>query len=966
MASNTSGGWIETVAPGVAIKLNAATMPHALLSNGDGTFTFKRLTWDEREAGDDKSAPLPSFVGKRLNDIFFARNRLGLLAGENVILSRAGGEFYNFFREKAVQVLDTDPIDVASTEKDISVLSWAIPFSSDIMVFSPRHQLRLTSGNDPMTPKTVEVKPLSRYENFDGASPIPAGSDIYFSMDRGEYSGLMRYSVSPQGAVAEEVTKHIPRLIPRGMKRLVACTAENMLFALSSLEPNKLFSYSYYDNGGERVQSAWSEWTFGDGDTILDIGVFASDLMLLIQRSDGVYIEAMALASGRVDNATDYQTHLDRRVATSQMTRTYNAVGAANKTTVDLPYPVAGQELEVWTKVPVGSTELPRLLHHAVSGTSQITLAGDRTASDFYVGRSYSSLYEFSTPYPRSDGQSRADGRLQLRRFQAVHGRTGGYVAEVENKDRQLSVAVDLGFSADAAWEALLTYGTDPTITAGVSFALTAPFPIPPSWGGSYDASYTGPLQGTLSGIPANGRYVIRLTGSDSLTAQDIAVPFAGAFSFASSPLGTKSLSVVRVADGTVIHKETFETGGSTGSLIVDPGDGSVLLFDVGSELALDVDIGRAGMLRGYSEISAATLCYPKAQSLAILAALRRGDQFQAETWMRGLLRCWTVTGFPTTAIRPYGTAVDSIRPADVNAWCMIALKDFLVAYPSSELAVQTRTTLNALATILNSRIVGGVIQTNGVTDTVASLLAYFGFRDIAIVGLSGTYASVASALETALVLYVWSETDARFATPGLSNQPLEVHALGTLFMAAAGRTKNAQLCEMWCDYYASSNGTALGYADFVPGLDGQGAYVGSASSSTGYSTFLTALAQAAVGKIEAARATVAGGAQLLAADGIDGSAASTALLLLAESPEGLFYLGTDQLRTGGSVTFQIARPFSYRVLEQGPAGDGKFSWPVTMQNTSARIRIKSLGALAFGLLSASWEGFFTARSQKV
>lgn len=965
MASNTSGGWIETVAPGVAIKLNPATMPHALLSNGDGTFTFKRLTWDEREAGDDKSAPLPSFVGKRLNDIFFARNRLGLLAGENVILSRAGGEFYNFFREKAVQVLDTDPIDVASTEKDISVLSWAVPFASDIMVFSPRHQLRLTSGNDPMTPKTVEVKPLSRYENYDGSAPIPAGSDIYFSMDRGEYSGVMRYSVNQQAAVAEEVTKHIPRLIPRGMKRLVSCTAENMLFALSSLEPNKLFSYSHYDNGGERVQSAWSEWTFGDDDTILDIGVFASDLVLLIQRDDGVYIEAMALASGRVDSGTDYQTHLDRRVSTSQMTLTYNPPGASNKTTVDLPYPVAGQELEVWTKVPAGSTELPRLLHHAVSGDSQITLAGDRTASDFYVGRPYSSLYEFSTPYPRSDSQSRADGRLQLRRFQAVHGRTGGYVAEVENRDRQLSVAVDLGYTADTAWDALLTYGSDLTSTSGVAFAVTPPLPLPSGWSGNYDTGYTGPLRGTLTGIPSNGRYVIRLTGSESASYYDTAVPSSGPFTFAASLPGTKSLSVVRVADGAVIHKETFETGGSSGSLLIDD-EGSVLLFDTGSELALDVVVGRAAMLRGYSDSALQDLCYPKAQAMAILAALQRGDNTQAETWMLGLLRCWTSTGFPTTALRPYGTAVDSVRPADVNAWCMIALKQFLAVYPDSVLTADVRITYNALAAILNSRIVGGIIQTNGVTDTVASLLAYFGFKDIAVYGLSSTYASVAGTLEEVLVLYVWAETEGRFATPGLTQQPLEVHALGTLFMAATGRTKNAQLCEMWCEYYASSNGTALGYADFVPGLDGQGAYVGSASSSTGYSTFLVALAQSAVGKTEDARATVAGGAQLLAADGVDGSAASTALLIMAESPEGLFSLGTDQLRSGGAVPFQIARPFTYRVLEQGPAGDGKFSWPVTMQNTAARIRIKSLGALAFGLLSASWEGFFTARSQKV
>lgn len=117
-----AGYWKETVAYNLQNDFDLDTMPHTLRQNADLSFTFGKGTeeegnqWQSRKAGDDNTNPAPSFVGQKITDIFFHRNRLGVLAGENVIFSEASG-YYNFWRTTVRTLLDSDPIDVAVSQK---------------------------------------------------------------------------------------------------------------------------------------------------------------------------------------------------------------------------------------------------------------------------------------------------------------------------------------------------------------------------------------------------------------------------------------------------------------------------------------------------------------------------------------------------------------------------------------------------------------------------------------------------------------------------------------------------------------------------------------------------------------------------------------------------------------------------------------------------------------------------------
>ena len=83
--------------------------------------TYTLPKWGERTVGDLVSAPDPSFIGNKINNVFFFRNRLGFLAGDNVILSRVS-EFFNFFPETVISVLDSEPIDVAASHTKVAIL----------------------------------------------------------------------------------------------------------------------------------------------------------------------------------------------------------------------------------------------------------------------------------------------------------------------------------------------------------------------------------------------------------------------------------------------------------------------------------------------------------------------------------------------------------------------------------------------------------------------------------------------------------------------------------------------------------------------------------------------------------------------------------------------------------------------------------------------------------------------------
>ena len=204
--------WEETVAPGLETTLDPDTMPHVLIRTADGNFRFTQVdgssytisstsydvpSWGTRVVGDLDSSPNPSFVGSKINDIYFHRNRLGFLADENVILSRSG-EVFEFFNETVTDSLDTDPIDINVAHTKVSILKHAVAFDEKLLLFSDQTQFILTGGAS-LSPSSVSVNVTTEYETLDSVQPKGSGNNVFFLFNKGQFTGVREMYVEADG-----------------------------------------------------------------------------------------------------------------------------------------------------------------------------------------------------------------------------------------------------------------------------------------------------------------------------------------------------------------------------------------------------------------------------------------------------------------------------------------------------------------------------------------------------------------------------------------------------------------------------------------------------------------------------------------------------------------------------------------------------------------------------------------------
>lgn len=420
--------WAETRAPGSdKYKFDPATMPHTLVRTGPTTFTFGPATWAERLVGSEASNPNPSFIGRPIQDVFFFRNRLGFASGESVILSRAG-LFFEFYAKSSTQVLDDDPIDRDADTTEVVSFKHAAAFNSELVLFTTQGmQFRLVAG-DVLTPKTARLVPVTRFEAASGARPVTLGPDLYFGVDRGTYSGIREYYVEDSGLSndAADITAEVPRYIPAGAFKLAGTTGEDVLAVLTETGRQALYVYKFLWVERKKVQSAWFNWTLPAGDTILSMEFYGVVLHLLVNRSDGVYLDLLSLKPGEEDGVDaggrTFLIHLDRKTT---LTGVYNS--GTGLTTWTLPYTATAPCQIIMTASGWGSrrgTKVPNV----TTGTTTLTAPGDYSAAACVVGQTALWTCRLSPQYLRDrNGLPRTDMRLQLKRMRIVYDRSGPF-----------------------------------------------------------------------------------------------------------------------------------------------------------------------------------------------------------------------------------------------------------------------------------------------------------------------------------------------------------------------------------------------------------------------------------------------------------------------------------------------------------------------------------------------------------
>jgi hypothetical protein len=479
----TNAVWKEVARPGVSTTLDATTMPHKLTYNsGTGQFTFDVETWDVRAAGDLTSRPEPSFLARTIRDVFFHRNRLGMLAGEYCVLSRSGPSLENFWSQTATALLDSDPIDVRAANIRASTMYHAVPTSRQLMMFGEKTQFIMsTDVGQLLTPSTAAIDVATTYASNAIAKPVTAGSALYFPADGALFSSLREYYLSSDSQstsnVAEDVTAHVPQYVPAGTFKLAVAEDEDVLFLLTTGDQTRIYVYKYFWLNEEKVQSAWSYWQFDANDTILSIDVIDSSLYSVIERADGIHLHRIDLTGDPSLADLGFVCHLDKRVL---LTGVYNS--GTDETTWTMPYTVTGSpDLDIRIVKGGGFVspgEYGALIPGAgIATATTVSAPGDHSAHPCYIGIPYTFTYRFSEQFVRDgaatdDNAPAVDGRLHLLTMAIRYSQTGYFRAEVT--PRPGASLYSYSFNGMVLGEPDLVIGTPQVTTGDFRFPLLA------------------------------------------------------------------------------------------------------------------------------------------------------------------------------------------------------------------------------------------------------------------------------------------------------------------------------------------------------------------------------------------------------------------------------------------------------------------------------------------------------------
>ena len=470
------GQWEETVEAGITFKFDYATMPHVLIRQADGNFRFAKVDgdtytisgtnytlpkWGERTVGDVISAPDPSFIGNKINNVFFFRNRLGFLAGDNVILSRVS-EFFNFFPETVVSVLDNEPIDVAASHTKVAILKSAVTMGEKLILFSEQTQFVLTSSADNLTPKTANVIVVTEFESSAAAQPVGSGSSIYFLTQKGSFAGIREYILQGESQIrdAANVTIHVPRLIPSNVFKMAVSTNQDILVVLGSDNPNKLYVYRWlYGGDGQKALSSWFTYSINTNRSILNVDFIGTDLFVVIEEANKVTLEKIPFETEFREANASFEYHLDHKVteATTGVSVSYSS--GTGLSTFTVPYRLRANMNIVGRYLGSGETstfvDAQGNTKTLVSGqvlsttnltngsTSTITATGDFRNSKFIIGEPFEMHYRFSKQRLTEQGAGSPEyvgGRLQIHHFYIKYEDAGFFKVEVTPENRDTSI----------------------------------------------------------------------------------------------------------------------------------------------------------------------------------------------------------------------------------------------------------------------------------------------------------------------------------------------------------------------------------------------------------------------------------------------------------------------------------------------------------------------------------------------
>ena len=345
---------------------NPATMPHALINNRDGTFTFAKLDlafgtaqgnqnyWKDRDVGDNESNPFPTILGKEITEMFFHRNRLGLIADEQIVMSKPG-QYFDLFIVSAIAASDDNAIDITVSDIKPAFINHTLPIQKGVMMFSDNGQFLLFTESDIFSPKTVRLKKIASYECDASIQPVDLGTSVLFTSNVAAYARAFEATVVDDDTPPKitEQTRVVPEFLPKDITKSTN-SASIGITTYGKKGDSAVYHYKYYDTGNTREQSAWYSWTLTG---TMQHMLYTGGSFFTVTLHDGTYklcrheyvadadnTRAYVLGGtssdvgSRLKTARQFEAHLDNMTIATNVAGSAQTTTAPEKTVLTIPY----------------------------------------------------------------------------------------------------------------------------------------------------------------------------------------------------------------------------------------------------------------------------------------------------------------------------------------------------------------------------------------------------------------------------------------------------------------------------------------------------------------------------------------------------------------------------------------------------------------------------------------------------
>lgn len=276
-------------------------------TEGKATFEIKLEDWNYPLVGSSENNPDPSFLNTPIVDMLFYKNRFAIATVDSLIFSETA-KYKNFYIKTALDIIDSDPIDVAIIGEKSSEILYVLQFDLGIYVFTSEGQYEVNSEGD-FSIKTIQVDKATNYSIKRDVKPVAINNRIYFISTANGLQKMYAYQRDENAYLtATDLSLVTPTLKTKNIKKILPVA--NLGYTLCITEDNELYLFINKESGSESVQIGWVRWKLLETDEVLftsfDFEVIETTLLVFATDTlNNIHLFKMDLSDNYNDNKQD-------------------------------------------------------------------------------------------------------------------------------------------------------------------------------------------------------------------------------------------------------------------------------------------------------------------------------------------------------------------------------------------------------------------------------------------------------------------------------------------------------------------------------------------------------------------------------------------------------------------------------------------------------------------------------------